>query len=154
MTKWLSDEVSGLRKDRSERPFKTNNRKQRDRGRDWARERTSILVSWAVDWRLGRIAGVISKISGTTTTTRPRDPKFHFDFQSSVFGLQSSVSFSFVSFDFEFSWPGRGGGKVLFELFARWDTHRCDVFCNLFRIRSPSIENSNNILSCSCANRD
>lgn len=131
MTKWLSERAA---KRPNRKTIQNKQPKTERRGTGWARERTSILVSCAVDWRLGRIAGVISKsISGTTTTTRPSD---HATQNSiSLFSLQSPVSFSFVSFDLISSFLG--GGKVLFELLARWDTHRCDVFCNLFRIRSP-----------------
>lgn len=72
-----------------------------------------------------------SPATTTTTTTRPRDPKFHFAVRYSVsFDLISSFSLSFLG-----TGPGRGGGKVLFELCARWvSIYRCAVFCNLNRI--------------------
>lgn len=174
MTKWASCEKTEPR-----RPFKTNNRKQRDELQSDTEAETepepepqtepevcqrahvhlgqlrSRLATWA---HCGRHFKNL-RHDDNYATTRPKIP-----FRFSVFSLRFRlVSFRFFTFDLISSFLGRvGGGKVLFELFARWDTHRCDVFCNLFRIRSPFAselktdrsKNSNNILSCSCANRD
>lgn len=133
MTKWLSERAA-------KRPNrKTIQNKQPKTQRDEAlAEPESARPSWSAAQSIGDLGALrasFQKVSPARrqlrdqATKRPRDPKFHFAFQS-------SVSFSFVSFDLISSFLG--GGKVLFELFARWDTHRCDdVFCNLFRIRSP-----------------
>lgn len=138
MTKWLSERAA-------KRPNrKTIQNKQPKTQRDETlAEPESARPSWSAAQSIGDLGALrasFQKVSPARrqlrdqATTRPKIP-----FRFSVFSLQSSVSFSFVSFDLISSFLGRaGGGKVLFELFARWDTHRCDdVFCNLFRIRSP-----------------
>lgn len=135
MTKWLSERAA-------KRPNrKTIQNKQPKTQRDETQsEPESARPSWSAAQSIGDLGALrasFQKVSPARrqlrdqATTRPKIP-----FRFSVFSLRSSVSFRFVSFDLISSFLG--GGKVLFELFARWDTHRCDdVFCNLFHIRSP-----------------
>lgn len=142
MTKWASCEKTA----RTERPFKTNNRKQRVESQTQTQSEpepesanTSILVS--CDSRLATWAHCGRHFKNLQLQRR-RQLRDHATQNSiSLFGVRYSVSFDLISsFSLSFlgTGPGRGGGKVLFELCARWvSIYRCTVFCNLNRIWSP-----------------
>lgn len=107
--------MSGLRKDRSERPFKTNNRKQRDEPQsepvtESETEPESARPSWSAEQSIGDLGALRASFQKSPARRQLRD---HATQNSiSVFSLQSSVSslrFRLVSFRLISSFLGRAG---------------------------------------------